>query len=139
LDANVLFSAAISPKGVARAIFELADQSEDIALVTTNYAVKEALRNLKEKFPGRAAKLPHLLANVDLFDEPTAELIREVHDLVPDPHDVPILAGAVHARADLLVTGNSKDFRELYGKRVGSCLVLRPRDALDLLLTREVT
>lgn len=48
----------------------------------------------------------------------------------PDP---PILAGAVAGEAQVLVTGNSKDFGELYGKEVCGVLVLRPRDALNLL------
>ncbi len=131
MDANVLFSAAITPQGRARAIFEL---SEDrTTLLATGYAVGEARRNLERKYPSKVSELEALLENITIVEEPSARLVEELAPLVPDPDDAPILAGAVSAEADLLVTGNERDFRTLYGTKVRGVLVLRPRDALDLL------
>ena len=136
LDANVLFSAAISPGGVARAIFELSDQRRDrLELVATGYALKEAFRNLERKRPDDVGNLLGLIDGMWFAEEPPEGLADRLQGRVPDPKDLPILAGAVWAEADLLVTGNSKDFRDLYGEHVGGCLVLRPRNALDLLLS----
>lgn len=131
LDANVLFSAAITPNGRTRAIFELSD--DHITLLATEYAIEEAARNLERKFPARIPGLEELLESITVSDEPPAELIEELAPLVPDPGDAPILAGAVSGEANLLVTGNERDFRELYGTEVRGVLVLRPKDALDLL------
>jgi predicted nucleic acid-binding protein len=136
LDANVLFSAAITPEGRTRAIFELADQREGrITLLVTEYVLREVRTNLERKAPSRQPELEALLENVTVLEEPSARLVEQLAPLVPDPRDAPILAGAVSGGSQLLVTGNEKDFRELYGKEVRGVLVLRPRDALTLLLS----
>ncbi len=134
LDANVLFSAALTEGGVARALFEVAKKRKDITLLTTGYALEEARVNLERKAPQALLDLRGLLAGVTVLEEPPMQLVQQLASLVPDPHDVPVLAGAVSARANLLVTGNAKDFETLYRTQVHGVLVLRPRDALDLLL-----
>jgi predicted nucleic acid-binding protein len=48
--------------------------------------------------------------------------------------DAPILAAAVHAQADLLVTGDSRDFGHLFGHTLRGTRVATPATALDLLL-----
>ena len=111
LDANVLFSASITPEGNARAIFEL---SEDrTTLLATGYVVDEATRNLERKAPSRLSELENLLENVAIVEEPPPRLIEEFAPLVPDRDDAPVLAGAVSGGAELLVTGNERDFLEI--------------------------
>jgi len=134
LDANVLFSAALTKSGVARALFGVAEKRGDITLLTTGYAVEEARINLERKAPRALHDLRGLIASITVPEEPPMQLVQRLAPLVPDPRDAPILAGAVFAGADLLVTGNTRDFEALYGTRVHEVLVLRPRDALDLLL-----
>jgi len=134
LDANVLFSAAITPEGRTRAIFELADQSERrVTLLVTGYVLREARTNLERKSPSHLPELDALMEDVTIVGEPSARLVEQLAPLVPDPRDAPILAGAVAGEAQLLVTGNEKHFRELYGKEVRGVLVVSPRQALDLL------
>lgn len=136
LDANILFSAAISASGTSRAIFELSGQyPEVIGLVVTEYAIREALTNLQRKRPGTVSDLLVLLDGLEFAQKPPQVLADRLQDRVPDPKDVPILAGAVWAEADLMVTGNSRHFGKVYGTHVGGCLILPPRDALDLLLS----
>jgi predicted nucleic acid-binding protein len=43
-----------------------------------------------------------------------------------DDKDQPILAAAIHGRADYLLTGDARQFAHLYGKRIATVLVLRP-------------
>ncbi|MGH3086908.1 MAG: PIN domain-containing protein [Rubrobacteraceae bacterium] len=131
LDANVLFSASIAPDGRARAIFEFAE--ERATLLATEYVVEEARRNLERKRPSKASELETLLEAVHISDAPPNRLVEELTPLVPDADDAPVLAGAVSGGADMLVTGNERDFRDLYGTEVRGVLVLRPKDALDLL------
>ena len=113
LDANVLFGAAISSGGSARAIFEVADQYDGIALVVTEYVMEEALTNLEDK---RAAGVPELLMLLDgigFVPEPPEELAEALRDRVPAPDDVPVLDGALYAGADILVTGNRRHLRQI--------------------------
>ena len=93
------------------------------------------MSNLQNKRAEAVGIALDLLDGVEFVEEPPQALADRVRHLVPDPKDVPILAGAVWAEADLLVTGNSKHFGELYGRNVGGCLVARPRTALNLLLS----
>ena len=95
------------------------------------------MSNLQAKHPEAVEAALGLPGGIGFVAEPPRALAERVRHLVPDPKGVPILAGAVWAEADLLVTGSSKQFGELYGKNVGGYLVARPKDALDLLLAKE--
>lgn len=100
LDANVLYSAAISPGGASRAIFELADQYPDILhLVVSEYAITEALRNLQQKRPQAVSDLLALLDGLRFTHEPPEVLVDRLREVVSDPKDVPIVAGAVWVEA----------------------------------------
>ncbi len=134
-DANVIFSAAFTEGGAVRSLFEVAKKRGDVVFVATGYVLRETRTNLELKAPSQLPELEALLENVTVLEEPSALLVEQLAPLVPDPRDAPILAGAVSGGSQLLVTGNEKDFRELYGKEVRGVLVLRPRDALTLLLS----
>lgn len=133
LDANILFSAAISAGGSSRAIFELGDQGGP-TLIVTEYVMEEALTNLQAKRPASVSELLVLLDGIGFVPAPPPELQEAVEGRVTDPDDVPVLAGALYADADLLVTGNRKHFGKLYGEKIGGCLVLPPAEALEVLL-----
>ncbi|MGH3144365.1 MAG: PIN domain-containing protein [Rubrobacter sp.] len=136
LDANVLFSSAISEGGASRGIFELADQYPGVVdLIVSERAIKEALVNLQRKRQASVGELLILLDGLQFAPEPPEALTDRLRDHVSDPKDVPILAGAVWAEADLLVTGNSRHFGHLYGIHVGGCLILPPREAVSVLLS----
>jgi uncharacterized protein len=124
LDANVLFSAAWRPDGRVRRLWEL----RDVELLTSEYALEEARRNLEGAERVRA--LARLLRTTTVV---------ETHDVVvPLPaaasclpaDDRPILLAAMTARATHLLTGNSRDFGPLFGRRVGGVMVLLPGEYL---------
>lgn len=75
-----------------------------------------------------------LLDGIGFVPAPPPELQEAVEGRVTDPDDVPVLAGALYADADLLVTGNRKHFGNLYGEKIGGCLVLPPAEALEVLV-----
>ncbi len=133
LDVNVLFSAAYTDGGAVRPLFDVVKKLDDATLIATGYVIREARRNIERKRPSRLPELETLLEDVATLEEPSAELVEELSPLVPDADDAPVLAGAVSGGADVLVTGNGRDFRALYGTEVRGVLVLRPTDALDLL------
>ena len=105
LDANVLFTAAHNPGGKAALVVEAA-QCGHWRLVSSNYAVEEARRNLGRKFPGRLAELERLLVHVEV-----AATVRQIASSPPLPEkDHPIFATAVAGRATHLLTGDIRDF-----------------------------
>jgi len=130
LDANVLFSAAHNRQGNARALFRLASE-RGITLVASSYAVEEAVRNIHLKFPEYAAELASLLEGLVLGPEPSSALVSAAKDCALPEKDAPILAAAIAARADVLVTGDRRHFGPLYGKSIHEVLVLTPAIALS--------
>ena len=135
LDANVLYSAANSPNGLNAAIFEVADNREDVELVANKYVWGEAEINLMDRSLSQArARLQTLVEDrLTISPMPPFELTQHLKPRVPDPADAPVLAGAVSAEADWLVTSNSNDFECLYETTVEGVLVLRPKSAFDRL------
>jgi len=125
LDANVLFSAAYAPENCFLELW----QRKGIRLLSSEYAVQEAERNLTgvaclkrlkrlvavmEILPGYAAGAP--------LDAPLVARLPE--------KDRPILAAAIDARATLLLTGDRRHFGELYGKRIGGVFIQSPAQYL---------
>ena len=138
LDANVLFSAARPPGGVCRDIFRVAEKRGDVLLLATWYVIGEAdikliYRGLSPISPPRVALQLLISRQVTRCSRPSIELNQRLGLLLSDPYDAPVLAGAVSAKADWLVTGNTKDFGHLYEETVEGVLILEPRAALNRL------
>lgn len=105
LDANVLFTAAHNPRGKAALIIELG-QSGIWRLATSAYAAEEARRNISRKFPACTERLDAILQNI--------VLVADDQD-IPCPaglaeKDRPIFRAARACRADVLLTGDLRDF-----------------------------
>lgn len=105
LDANVLFTAAHNPTGLARLLFDL-DRHRVLRLVSSGLAVDEARANLRLKAPDRADALDPLASQLQLVATPVVAIT--LPHLPPD--DELILAAAVAARAAHLLTGDKKHF-----------------------------
>lgn len=112
LDANVLFTAAHNPAGKAALVLELG-QAGLWQLVTSAYALEEARRNLARKYPDCLGRLEACQAALRL----TADADR-IHcpPGLPDK-DCPIYRAAHLARADVLLTGDIRDFGFLMNDR----------------------
>ena len=108
LDASVIFAAAYSQTGAARELFRQATRDQ-VKLVVNQDVLDEAERNLATKVPQGKALLRVLLAVIDpeLAPDPPAELIAQVSQYVVDK-DVPVVAGAMAAQVDYLVTFDRK-------------------------------
>lgn len=135
LDANVLYSAADSPDGLNAGIFALARKRGDVELLANRYVWGEADIHLMDRLLVDARReLQNLVDNhLHIQPAPPFALTLRVRPLVPDIADAPVLAGAISARSDWLVTSNREDFEHLYETRVEGVLVMRPRSAFDRL------
>jgi uncharacterized protein len=123
-DANVLYSAYMELAGLTRLW-----RRDDTQLLSSAYASEEARRNLAVDRPEAVPRLKRLLESVSTVDPPQGLKLPKTIRL--DPKDQPILLAAIHARADYLLTGDSRHFGHLYGKRIGGVLVLRPAAYFD--------
>lgn len=126
IDANVLFSAAIGSR-VCRTILGL----PSVDLLTSDYCLDEARRNLAVKAPPEALSwLPSAVESMLIVPTPPPMAWKMVaHHLSPTAaSDAPVLASAVVAGARSLITGNTRDFGELMSTPVnGLPIVYTPR------------
>lgn len=133
LDANVLFTAAYSANGISRNLFLVADAGH-CSLVTSTYAADEARRNLLVKAPAAVAVFDALLRKASLVKEPAFATVQRMMKLPLADKDAPIMAAAVEAKVDVLVTGDRNDFGHLFGTTVEGVVVLLPVESLKRVI-----
>lgn len=133
LDANVIFSAAHREEGRAQDLVALA-RAGRCQLLTSTYALKEARRNLEVKSEEFEARLVDTLAQTTIVGEAPAALVNWAQEQRLPSKDAPVLAAAVHATVDLLVTGDNRHFGHLFGHIVRGTRVVTLASALDIVL-----
>lgn len=125
LDANVLFSAAYRDDAGVQELWRVGRAE----LITSDYAVDEALRNLRE--PHQKTRLAGLLESVEVAPAAIPAPGQRGGVRLPDK-DWPILGGAVRAGATHLITGDIRDFGIYFGKRILGVMILTPSQYLRL-------
>jgi len=126
LDANVIFSASNVGSNLARLIdFVLADHT----LVTSDFALEEARRNVELKRPAWSEGLVSLVPRIEVPSSVIFELPVEL-----DEKDRPILCTAIRAHCDLLVTGDRKHFGHLVNAVVAGDKIVTPLGLAEWLL-----
>lgn len=125
IDCNVLVSAAMSPTTCRQALNEAARFH---ALLYSRETLRELLRVADYKrirpFSRRVRKIARTLLRLGVEVRPAAEPVA-----LPDPDDAVYLQTALAGQAEVLVTGNRRDFpfAEYQGVRI-----LSPREFLEL-------
>lgn len=107
IDTNILISAALSSTGTPFKAFVKAVTYPNHGLVCEQN-IDEMRRIFNRKFPKKISALERFLSlslmTLEIVPTPLEEQIRDVKDR-------PILRAAIHANADVLLTGD-KDFLE---------------------------
>ena len=121
LDADVVIAGLFSRAGASHAILVLGEVGL-LRIVLPAAAVEETRRNLQRKLPEALPAFEAFLASpfIETF-RPTRRHLKLAHRLAHDK-DVPIMAAAIGAEAEILVTHNRKHFDSGEGVRV-----VRPR------------
>lgn len=129
LDANIIFTAAYSSRGSSRFLFSIAETGA-VTLCTSLYALDEAKRNLVLKAADKLPTLETLSPYLAIVPEPQPDKVAwaALHSL--PPKDAPIMAAAVSCKADMLVTGDRRDFGHLLGTIIEGVLVLEPAETV---------
>ena len=135
LDANILFLAGYSATSPVHDLLALA-AAGDCELLSSEYAFEEARRNLALKSPdGSLERFEAATALIIPVQEASGPALEQAQSVkLSDASDIPILAAALQAGADALVTGDRRAFGSFFGQRIGSLRILRLRDALTAIL-----
>ena len=129
LDANVIFTATYSTQGLSRGLFRLSVAGK-CSLCTSAFAHEEAVRNIRNKAPGKLADLIELMKQVDILPEPHPKWVTWAAVLPLARKDAPVLAAALQGKVDIFVTGDRRDFGHLFGQVLEGVRILTPADAL---------
>ena len=112
IDTNILISAALNSKGTPYQAFIKAVTYPNHGMVCEQN-IYELRRIFNRKFPQKIHALETFLSlalmTLELVPTPVEEHVSE--SKVRDVNDRPILRAAIHAKADILLTGD-KDFLE---------------------------
>ncbi|TVR71299.1 MAG: hypothetical protein EA427_04585 [Spirochaetaceae bacterium] len=133
LDANILFSAALTAGAMRRLIRDL--HAAGHALVADGYVWEEARRNLMVKNSAAVAELHALVSLLELHTGlagRTGVSDPEVPGL-PEK-DRPVISAAVGLGCSVLITGDSRHFGAFFGHAPGGIRILSPRMAAEELL-----
>lgn len=126
LDANVLFSAAYREQAGLAVLWKL----PRVRLLTSLYAAQEAASNLDSE--GQRFRLKRLMENIEIVGT-DAEISTTFEVVLPDK-DRPILAAAIAANADFLLTGDIKHFGAYFSKTICGVRVERPAEFLKFIV-----
>jgi uncharacterized protein len=101
----------------------------DVKLLTSEYALDEAQRNLEAIRPERLADLYSLAGKVSIVPQPST-LAMFQSGIGLHGKDLPILLAAIEAHATHLLTGDKKHFGKFYNKTVMGVFIIKPREFL---------
>lgn len=110
LDTSALIAGIASSRDAARAVLQLAEIGL-IEVVVSRQVIVEADRNIEDKLPEMLSEYREfikLLAPI-LIDDPYQKDIKRYLTVI-NPDDAPILAAAMNANVDFLITWDRKHF-----------------------------
>ena len=130
LDTNVLVS-AVATRGLCADVLRQVFTSHE--LIISEYLIKELERVLEDKFkfPQDVVEEYVLLLHQDAI---VADEVNHLSISLKDRSDIPIFKAALHAKADVIVTG---DFELQTLGRIENLLVLSPRGFWEKLRTEH--
>ncbi len=114
LDSNVLFSASYSRTSRFLQFWQL----DRVAVATSRYAIDEVRKHIAN--PDHGLRFDELLAKMLLVSDADLKFIPSGIDLAAK--DQPILAAAIAASMDYLITGDKNHFTSLYTSRIAGVI-----------------
>jgi len=112
IDANILIAGANSRSGASRAVL-LMGEIGLIQLIVSHQVLVEAERNIRKKLP---QALPNFVEQMtalqlEVVPDPPEDISTQWEEIIEEK-DAPILAAAILAAPDRLITLNTKDFTD---------------------------
>jgi len=134
LDANVIFAGLYSTRGAPNAILK-AHIDGLVAAVVSRQVIEETVANIRNKQPHLVPILYFLLQNApfEIQPDPTADEVQRWAGII-HPTDAPVLAAAIAAQPDALVTGNTRHFTPEVAKKA-HLRILTPAQFVEEILS----
>ena len=131
LDSNLLFSIAYTGKDSSRSylIYEI-QELEMLKVFVSNLVCEEALFNIRKKKPDAEQFLSRLIRRSTILEDISSDF-KYAGMLKLPLNDRIILSTAVHHKIDFFLTGNHRDFKNFYHKRIFGTLIIKPADFLN--------
>ena len=125
VDANIIVSAGLFPESIVGKT--LNHITENHVLVLCKYTLEELAEVFTNKFPDRTKYLNRFIQELkyDLVDIKIRDYSK--YPQMRDLNDLPILAGAIESKVDLLVTGD-KDFEEI---EIEKLKIIKPKEYIE--------
>jgi len=119
LDSSVIIAGVASASGASRAVLV----RTEIGLfkgIVSEQVLEECQRNIASKLPAAMTAYGELILSLNLEVEPNPNAeAYAVWKTIIEPKDAPILAAAVLAKVDRLLTLNTKDFTQEVAQQSG--------------------
>jgi len=130
LDSSALISGLNSPQGGAGIIIS-AFLAGEFFIFISNQVIEEVSRNIQTKFPRlKEPFLNFLLARPKIVKDPTLKEIKKAYQLIHSD-DAPILAAAIKAKPDFLITWDINDFLKKEAISNVSFVICTPQEFLQ--------
>ena len=133
LDSNVIFSGIYSSEGAPGIILEHFVEGR-LRVVISQQVLEEVVRTVKEKLPHALPALRRLLVSIppEIRNDPSPEEVARWAEVI-QIEDASILAAAVAAQPDYLVTGDKHFFENLGIEEKSGLNVVTPAQFLECL------
>ncbi len=110
LDSSVIMAALISSSGGS---FRICRESSNgkLQAAINRYVHEEVIGVVSRKYPAKLEHLPVLLqwSRIAVLPNPRAKLVKQALQII-HPKDAAVLAGAMEAKAEFLISLDRKDF-----------------------------
>ncbi len=136
LDSNVVLSGLFSDRGSPRIILDLLSLDLPVLTgVTGEFNIMEIERNLEKKMPEILPRYREYLPllNLEITPLPSSKEVKSLEGHIA-AKDVPVLASALKANVDFLVTGDKKDFGRPRRRGGYAFRIVGPSEFLEMIL-----
>lgn len=131
LDTSALIAGIISPTGAAHEVLRLCE-AKVVKPVISRQVLTEADRNLSAKLPDLIPDYRALLRHLSphLVQDPGLKAVEQATKVI-NSKDAPILAAALEADVDYLITWNTRHFHKKAVREYVEFKIVTPGEFLD--------
>ena len=131
IDTSALIAGILSPTGAAHEVLRLCEAGVVKALMSRQVLV-EADRNISEKLPALQSEYRVFLKHLSplIVEDPSKLAVEQACEIIHH-NDAPILAAAIEASADDLVTWNTRHFQKKAVRDYARFPILTPGEFLE--------
>jgi len=125
IDANVIFSSTLFRNSSLSKMVEYI--IENHTLVLCSYVINEAKGSFKKKFPDRYREIDNYIDNLHHVRVDLNYIDESKYPPIRDSKDIDVLANAIEAYVDILITGDA-DFDDV---EIDKPRIMKPRQFQD--------